>query len=319
MLNLLDGLDSNDSILRRIEMVRLIKTGVRLEEVCVKFDAAPEYVMKLVQCYEKNKTIGILTEEDFAAYRSANPELIKVCTFNLHGTHKDNSSRPLLISRELSSLAPDICAFQEAIQSGGEDTAGVIAKNLSHMTGRHYRAHFALCHLFMDKYPEGVAAVTNSAQANKQTIDLNKGLEKGLKPSMARFASACEVRLYGKEILFASVHLDYNKNKSIRLAQAKKLLKEIDRLYKNKYYCQIIAGDFNDNADSPAMLFLAENGFNDAYRHCNATGGATYPSDAPTNRIDYIMVKGDAEIQSSSLVLKNPELSDHCGVFAVLR
>lgn len=319
MQNFLDGLDRNDLILRRLEMVRLIKTGVSLEDVCDRFDAAPEYVVKLVEGYEKNKTIGVLSEEDFTAYRAANPELIKVCTFNLHGTHRNEASRLLLISKELSSLAPDICAFQESIQSGREDTSSLIAKNLSHMTGHHYSAHFALCHLFMDKYPEGVSVVTKSGQSNRQTIDLNKGLEKGLRPSMARFASVCEVNIYGKAILFASVHLDYNKNRNIRLAQAKKLLKEIDRLYKNNYYCQIIAGDFNDDTGSPAIRFLTGSGFKDAYRHCNPAGGETYPSEAPTSRIDYIMVRGDAGIQSSSLVLNNPELSDHCGVFAVLR
>lgn len=300
-------------------MVRLVRSGVRLEEVCKKFDASPEYVMKLVRGYEKNMTLGLLSEEDFTAYRSANPELIKVCTFNLHGTHKNETSRHTAIAKELSGIDPDICAFQESIKSAGEDTSSLIAKYLSHMTGHYYRTHFSLCHLFMDKYPEGVSVVTKSGISNPQTIDLNKGLEKGLKPSMARFASACSIKVYDKDILFASVHLDYNKNGSIRLAQTKKLLKEMDRLYKDKFHCRIIAGDFNDDEGSPAVRFLTENGFKDAYRHCNSAGGETYPSGSPVSRIDYIMVQGNAEIKSSSLILKDPKLSDHSGVFAVLK
>jgi endonuclease/exonuclease/phosphatase family metal-dependent hydrolase len=115
------------------------------------------------------------------------------------------------------------------------------------------------------------------------------------------------------------VHFDHE-NPKIRLAQAEKLLRELDSLYKRKdYYARILAGDFNDVEDSPVMDFLRENGYKDAYRHCHPTGGNTFDAVTPYKRIDYIMVKGNVNFLSAELILKDPKLSDHIGVFAVIK
>lgn len=321
MKNWLDDLNKDDPIIRRLEMIRLLRSGTPVEAIAREYNAVPEYISRLEEEFFRSGVPGILTEEDFQRFRTIRPEVIRVCTFNLHGTHNSDPLRLKRIALELAPLDPDLCAFQEVICGNGiEDTGKQLSDLMSQITGSYYRTSFALCHLFMEKYPEGISVASRYPLKNSQKIDLNRGLAKGLVPNMDRYASVAEIEIYGRKVVFASVHLDYDGNSEVRLAQAKKLLKELDRLYAgNAYNCFILAGDFNDAEDSPVMEFLIKNGYKDAYRQCHSTGGNTYSTSNPHARIDYIMVKGLVDFISADLVLKGPELSDHIGVFAVIR
>jgi endonuclease/exonuclease/phosphatase family metal-dependent hydrolase len=288
--------------------------------VAGEYDAVVDYVRMLQDRFSQHGVIGILTEEDIRKFRSIHPEVIRICSFNLHGTQKNDRQRFKRIARDMSGLDPALCAFQEVISGRGmTETSAEIAGWMTRMTGSHYQTHFAYCHLFKERYPEGVSIASCYPFRNVQVIDLNKGLGKGIHPLMERFAAAAETEIYGQRIVLVSVHLDHAENSEIRRAQAEKLLDELNRLYKVKETsCSILAGDFNDVEDSPVMHFLKKEGYRDAYRHCNSDRGDTYTSSDPHKRIDYIMVKGDLHIQSSSLILDEPDLSDHRGVFAVL-
>lgn len=318
--NWLDGLSTKDPILRRLEMIRLIRSGTPPFVVAREFDALTEYIQRINERFARNGVIGILTEDDFRKFRSEYPEVIRICTFNLNGVHENNGYRLKRIAREMSGLDPSLCAFQEVISGRGiPETSAEIAGWMTRMTGSLYQTQFAYCHLFMEKYPEGVSISSRYRFSNVHTIDLNKGLGKDLHPLMERYASAGEVEIYGRIIVFVSVHLDHAENQGIRHAQAGKLLNELKHLYKEKdYYCFILAGDFNDLEDSPVMAFLKKEGYRDTYRECNAGGGNTFTSSDPHKRIDYIMVKGNVRFLSAGLVLDNPGLSDHIGVFSVI-
>jgi maltose 6'-phosphate phosphatase len=318
--NWLDRLDGHDPVLRRLEMIRLFRSGTPPFVVANEFGAVTEYVRRLDERFAEKGVVGILTAEDFNKFKSIYPEVIRICTFNLHGLHDSNRYRLKRIAREISGLDPELCAFQEVISGRGiPETSAEISDWMTRMTGAHYRTHFAHCHLFMEKYPEGVSVASKYPFKNMQIIDLNKGLGKGLKPLMERYAAATENEIYGRSIIFVSVHLDHSENREIRRAQAEKLLAELERIYKgNDHYCFILAGDFNDVEDSPVMNLLKKEGYKDAYRQCNVSGGDTFSSSDPHARIDYIMVKGHVHIRSAKLVLGNPELSDHKGVFAVI-
>jgi endonuclease/exonuclease/phosphatase family metal-dependent hydrolase len=318
--NWLDRLNKDDPILRRLEMIRLVRSGTPPPVVAGEFDALTEYIQRINERFSRNGVIGILTEEDFREFRSIHPEVISICTFNLHGMHENNRQRLRRIAHEMSDLDPSLCAFQEVISGGGiRETSAEIAEWMTRMTGSRYQTHFAYCHLFMEKFPEGVSVSSKYPLRNLQIIDLNKGLGKGLNPLMERYAAAAEIEIYGRRSVFVSVHLDHTENREIRHAQAEKLLSELKRLYREKdHYCSILAGDFNDVEDSPVMNFLKKEGYQDTYRHCNSGRGDTFTASDPHARIDYIMVKGDVHIHSAQLVPDNPELSDHRGVFAVI-
>ena len=75
----------------------------------------------------------------------------------------------------------------------------------------------------------------------------------------------------------------------------------------------------NDVESSLAIASFEEQGFVDAYRACHATGGETFTAAEPTTRIDFVLVKGAAQIVSAKTALAHPSLSDHLGVLAVVR
>ena len=316
----LDSLSKDDRILRRLEIIRLVRSGTPPFVVAREYDAVTEYIRRIQERFLQNGVFGILTEDDFRKFRAIHPEVIRICSFNLHGTQQNDRQRFKRIAREMSALDPALCAFQEVISGRGmQETSEEIAGWMTRMTGSHYRTHFAYCHLFRERYPEGVSVASHYPLRNPQVIDLNKGLGKGLHPLMERFAAAAETEIYGRRIVFVSIHLDHAENGDIRRAQAEKLLAELKRHYKEKDHSNyILAGDFNDMEDSPVMHFLKKEGYTDAYRHCTSDSGDTFTSSNPHMRIDYIMVKGDLHVQSAELILDNPELSDHRGVSAVL-
>lgn len=302
-------------------MIRLLRSGMPVKEIAALFNAEPEYISRLNERFSLYNVPGILSGEDFRNFRLINPEQIRICSFNLHGIHDGDLKRYGLIADRLSLLDPDICAFQEVISGAGiENTAQQIAGRMSAVTGSYYREHFAECHLFMEKYPEGVSTVSRHQLKNNSVIDLNTGLRKRLIPDMERYSAVSEIEIYGHRVVFASIHLDYNKVPEVRLAQAEKLLAELDRLFPARdIHCFILAGDFNDVEKSPVMRFLLKKGYRDAYRACRPLGGDTYPATAPDARIDYIMVKGDVDFISSDLIQGTEGLSDHIGISAVIK
>ena len=316
--NWFDSLNKDDPIIRRLEMIRLLKSGTPIQTISLQYDAHPDYILRLHERFFRYGVIGILTADDLERFRSIYPQVIRIFTYNLHGTHKNNGSRFRHIARELSNFEPDLGAFQEVISGNGMDeTSAQIAKWMSRITGSYYRTQFVPCHRFMNKFPEGISSMARHPLKNIQRIDLTHGFDK-YSPSLERYAIAAEVKIYGYQILFVSVHLDHE-NQKLRLAQAEKLLKELNRLFgKNSGYTSIIAGDFNDVEDSPVMTFLRKNGYRDVFRSCHVSGGNTFDSSNPHARIDYILIKGNVNFISSELVLKDPELSDHIGVLATI-
>lgn len=317
----IDQLDGNDPFLRRLEMVRLLRSGTPAAAVARQFDALEDYVLLLGQKFAQHGLPGIMTDEDVERFRAVNPNEIRILSYNLQGVRSDGSFRFRRMARELSRYRPDLIAFQEVVSGAGvDDTGGQIARWLSSMTGQHYRSHFAYCHQFMDKYPEGVAVCSRVPVKELTIIDLTIGLPKGLRPSMDRRAQMIETTLFGRKVILVSLHLDHVGAGEVRLAQAEKLLSELDRLTINAdCYALILAGDFNDSQDSPALKLLKDAGYKDSYRACHKEGGNTFPVPQPDARIDYILVKGPAEVVSAEVILNNPDFSDHLGVVTVLK
>jgi endonuclease/exonuclease/phosphatase family metal-dependent hydrolase len=316
----LDRLDRGDPILRRIEMIRLLRSGTPARVVGRAYDALEDYIERIHERFSRDGVMGILTEEDFDRFRSLHPATVRVCSFNLHGTHgdEDGQQRFRRIARGLAPLDPHAACFQEVVSGAGiEDTGEQIARWISAMTGYHYRSQFAYCHLFMEKYPEGVGLALRSAPGRTRTIDLTR-LPGGLAPAMPRNALAAEADIFGRRFLFVSVHLDHSADPQVRLAQAQKLVSEIDAEGAGAS-CSILAGDFNDEENSPAIDYLRSAGYRDAYRACHRGAGTTYPAGNPEARIDYILVRGHAAIVASGLLANDPELSDHVGLFAEIR
>ncbi len=316
--NWLDCLDAGEPILRRLDMIRLLRSGNPVNVVAEQYDALPEYVERINKRFSKDGVLGLVTEDEMDRFRSTHPQTIRVCSYNLHGTHDGDPLRLRRLARSLAEIDPHACAFQEVVSEGGtEDTGARVNRWISAMTGYHYRSHFAYCHQFMEKYPEGVGVSMRSPVRNKMTIDLTL-LRDDLRPSLARNALAVETEILGRKVVFASIHLDHNADPEVRLAQAEKLAAELQP-WEEGAYCTVLAGDFNDLESSPAMGYLKSAGYRDTYRVRHKDRGDTYPAGDPQSRIDYILVKGKVTVVSSGLLRDDPSLSDHIGLFAEIR
>jgi endonuclease/exonuclease/phosphatase family metal-dependent hydrolase len=317
----IEQLDKADPLLRRLEMVRLLRTGTPAGVVARQFDALEDYVLLVGQRFAEQGVAGIITDDDRMRFAGVRGSEIRICSYNLQGVRKEEGAfRFRRIARELSAYRPDLIAFQEAVRGGGvEDTSGQVARWLSSILGEHYRSDFTYCHQFMDRYPEGVAVCARVPMKALGSIDLTTGLSGGLRPSMNRFAHVTEATVSGKNVILASVHLDHTKTEEVRTAQVEKLLWEMKELTPySGCHALVIAGDLNAAEDSPAVKLLNKAGFRDSYRACHKKGGATFPVPNPTTRIDYILVKGQAEIVSAEVILDNQDFSDHLGILTVL-
>jgi len=315
----LDQLGPDDALLRRLEMVRLVRSGVPAELVAAEFQAAVEYVRLQVARFDRDGSIGVLTETEARRFRELRPKVLRLATYNLHGVHDQDERRYGDIARELAGFEPDLVAFQEVINGAGvRDTAGRLCEQMSAMAGADYRAFFAHCHLFQEKFPEGVSVAARHPFTSPQVIDLTNGLAHGVRPTMPRYAAALQTEIHGRTIAFASTHLDHASDPQVRAAQATKLTSELERLYPAAQV-HVIAGDMNDVERSPAIARFEELGYVDAWRACHRTAGRTFPAAAPRSRIDFILVKGAAETLSAETALAHTSLSDHLGVFAVVR
>jgi endonuclease/exonuclease/phosphatase family metal-dependent hydrolase len=315
----LDQLRRDDPLLRRLEMVRLARSGVSSELVAAEFGAVPEYVERLAARFAKDGSAGLVGEAEAGLFAKLHPPVVRIATYNLHGVHDGEDARYRLIARELAAFEPDLLAFQEVIHGAGiRETSAQVVEKLSAMVGADYRTSFVHCHLYQERFPEGVAVAARGRFSEPQAIDLTLGLARGVKPAMPRHAASCQVELHGRTVAFASTHLDHASEPGVREAQAEKLVGELERLHPEAQLT-VIAGDMNDVQGSPALARFEEHGYMDAYRSCHRRGGETFTCADPTARIDFILVKGASEFLEAGTGLAHPSLSDHLGVFAVVR
>jgi len=316
--NWLDRLDTAQPILRRLDMIRLVRSGNPVDLVARQYDALPEYVERINRRFAKEGVLGIVTEDELDRFQSLHPPTIRVCSYNLHGTHDGAPHRLRRLAHGFAEIDVHAAAFQEVVKEGEANDSGVQTSQwASAMTGYHYQSHFTYCHQFMEKYPEGVAVSTRCPVKDERTIDLTL-LREGLKPTMPRNALALETEIHGRKVVFASVHLDHNADPEVRLAQGEKLAAEL-RPCEEGAWASVLAGDFNDVESSPVMEYLKSMGYRDAYRARHRDSGNTFPAGDARSRIDYILVKGRVTIVSSGLLADDPSLSDHIGIFAEIR
>lgn len=247
-------------------------------------------------------------------------ERIVIGNYNLHGIQDNDTSRFPEIAAELAFHSVDICGLQEVISGCGiEDTSYQIARHVSSSDGATFSTYWAYCHKFYDRYPEGISILSRYPMENPQILSLDVTLKKGAKPLMPRYALAAEIGVRGYRVLFTTLHLDHHPLPTMRTAQAGVLVNALKKHFTLKdFKAIIITGDFNARENSMCLRFFKRQGFKDTYRSLFKTGGNTFPSSEPVERIDYILLKGDSTVENSFLVMHNPSLSDHLGIITVI-
>ena len=155
------------------------------------------------------------------------------------------------------------------------------------------------------EYGEGILSAFSFVQTKRNLLPYTQNYE-------PRAALEVLIELStGDTIRFVGTHLDHKKDPKIRLDQCA----EINKLYKKNDFPSILVGDLNAEPDSKEMMLL-KTIWNDA---AGKNLGATYPSDNPKIRIDYIMVKPVSKWKVLEYRIIQDEIaSDHYAVFAEL-
>jgi len=233
-------------------------------------------------------------------------KIVRVLTFNIfHGATTKGDFDLDLIAKIIKDAKPDLVALQEV------DFKTKRAKNYDLATEFGWRTKMApLFAKAMDfdggEYGDAVLSKFSFLQSFEQPLPYTKKHE----PRVA--LSVTTILASGDTIVFISTHLDHLTNDTVRLTQAKK----INNVFSNNKYPTILAGDFNATPKSNTLNIL-EKTWAVSYKKDSII--PTYPSDNPTEKIDYIMFypKNRWRVLKTK-VIQNEIASDHCAYLVTL-
>lgn len=236
---------------------------------------------------------------------------LTVATYNLHGVQENDCERFPQIAKLLFEAGIDICGFQEVINGAGvEDTGYQTARYMEQLSGKKWSNYWQYCHLFFDRYPEGISIMTCHPILDVSITPLDIKFKKK-SPLMPRFALTAKIDFHGREVLFTTTHLDHHPIGVIRTLQADRIIQN----FKSSPLPHIVTGDLNAPPRSACIQLFKLSGFKDSYRAINKTGGESFPACSPSARIDYILSK-KLKPTSSMMLPANNELSDHVGILS---
>ena len=233
-------------------------------------------------------------------------KVVKVLTFNiLHGATTKGDFDLDVIARVINKVSPDLVALQEV------DFKTRRARNMDLATELGWRTKMAP--LFgkampfdHGEYGEGILSTTSFLQTRNVALPFSPGHEP---------RAALEVRTIlpsNDTIAFIGTHFDHTRDEKDRIAQAE----EINRVFSSNTYPTILAGDLNAVPGSAPITTL-EKVWMPTYDAANPA--PTYPSDAPTKKIDYIMVYPQDKWRIlETRVIADAIASDHCAYLVIL-
>ena len=249
---------------------------------------------------------------------------VKVATLNLHNRHDRWAQRRHLVVAQIMDQMPDLVSLQEINFATGQGKwlRNQINSRISGSPSRPFRLVQERLHHLIRGYFEGVGILTQLPVISKDSISL--GYE-------GRVALRANVALpSGESLDFVATHLhSVSHDREARLEQVMLLngwLNDVGRVP-----LQVIAGDFNEVPDGPAVVHMKQ-----TYRSALAVVRgyeplATYPTALASNTdgwsgcLDYIFVSSNIRVQNAELFANKPSEqhgtlypSDHVGLVATL-
>ena len=230
---------------------------------------------------------------------------LRILSYNIH--HAEGVDGKLDIPRiaqVILSVDPDLVALQEVdkntIRTGkvNQDIElsrltkmnSVFGSNITFQGGQYGNA-------ILSKFP----IIKNK---NFLLPNVDSGEQRGLLQS--------QIQISNKEnILFFSTHLDHRRSDTERLASAKAINQIISLDNKSP---AILAGDFNDDPDSPTLNELGK-----VWLRTNKKILRTIPASKPSRQIDYIFVQPKERWKIiESQILDEDIASDHRAIFSII-
>jgi len=242
----------------------------------------------------------------FIVLEGSQAQTLKVMSYNIH-VGQDASNRDQLqnIADFIKSSNVDIVGLQEVDsvcnRSGKVDQMKFLAEN----TGMYYAyaRHFAF-----DGGSYGIGILSKCPIKN--TIDHRIILTSDGKADGATRALLTATLFSGKkEIMFATVHMDYRDSNS-RFAQSQELVRLLEKIT----LPVILTGDFNAEPGtkeiSNLQSILTDTGINSDF---------SYPALKPRKKIDFVMVSKGSLVRVKRVEVTPVLYSDHLPVTSVFK
>ena len=221
---------------------------------------------------------------------------------------------PLLLA-DMAALAPDLIGLQEVVYPMQQDR----------LLGGAGEARYTALRGWAGRPEYGNSILVKAPLVAEPSDRLDLGA--------TRAAHRARISLPGgARLVFAVTHLHHvHADGALRLAQVDALIPWLDT--SPAHEALIVVGDFNARPDEAAAVRMREAGFRSAYALAKGADPAvTWPSglqapamdlDGDPSCLDYIWLRGHAEVEDARLVFDRPAVgdptlypSDHVGVAA---
>ena len=233
-------------------------------------------------------------------------KIVKVLTFNiLHGATTKGDFNLDVIAKVIVNANPDFVALQEV------DFKTNRARQYDLVTELGWRTKMAPVFAKAMSYDDGEYGVfVLSKYSFLQTRNIALPFSIGNEPRAA--LEVVTVLSSNDTIAFVGTHLDHLEDEKDRIAQVKK----INEVFSLNKYPTILAGDLNAIPGSTPINILEEVWFASYDKYKPA---ATYPSDKPFQKIDYVMFypKNRWKILETE-VIQDSIASDHCAYLVTI-
>ncbi len=249
---------------------------------------------------------------------------ITVATLNLRNRSDRWLERRQLIVNELTEVQADLISLQEIFLPIGQGKwlRNQVNSRLTGSTNQPYKLIQKRRRHLVQGYYEGIGVLSRMPVITNDAVSLGYG---------GRIALRATVELPGKEPLdFVAVHLHHVANE--REAREEQVLRLVNWLKdRNPSPLQVIAGDFNEVPDGPAMRLMRQSYRSAFVEYRGYDPIATFPTALKANIdwsgcLDYIFVSAALpRVHKASLFCNKPAAddpslypSDHVGLIATL-
>jgi endonuclease/exonuclease/phosphatase family metal-dependent hydrolase len=224
------------------------------------------------------------------------PGPLRVAAFNLHCLMDDPTTRLKGVAAEVQARNLDAIGLEEVCETltggGADNSALVVAQNLTALTGQEWDHTFVKTHLaWSNMFQEGVSVVAKKGQISEpgeHELPYQDGLRRVL--GWAKVSTD-----HGAFQLYVT-HLSISSNNQDRVDEVNEILKTVTPFVASGLP-QIVVGDFNSTPDTQAIanMIAGPPAFTDSWAKMNpGQAGYTIDSTNPHARIDYIFINNSA-------------------------
>lgn len=234
---------------------------------------------------------------------------VRVMTFNIqHGAGADEKVNLARTAQAIREQKPDIVALEEVDKGVARTGRQNLPMLLGSMTG--------MTPYFSNNFTFQGGEYGNAVLTRYRILMETNTHYQMIRTNEQRGVIQMILDVSGHKILFMATHLDDRssdtKERLMNVAEIKEAVKKYAGMP------VIVCGDFNDTPGSRVYKSMKRT-FDDVWAKAGDGKGLTYPSPAPTKRIDYIWTSRDKSLEPIIAWVPVTEASDHRPLVAELR